>query len=157
MLTSVSTLWPSRIATTRSGTPARVSARRFSLIDAYRRGSIERERIYWDGVFKFRGGPNTPLRLLQESVRDVKPGGALDIAMGGGRNAPRRDTNDIAPFDAELVDQPAGKQEREGRRHLGDKSEIAEIFIGPAEIGGHVGLEDRDDRAVHRIEHPRDA
>ena len=70
-----------------TGVPREEAARRFSLIDAYRRGSIERERIYWDGVFKFRGGPNTPLRLLQESVRDVKPGSALDIAMGGGRNA----------------------------------------------------------------------
>ncbi len=70
-----------------TGVPREEAARRFSLVDAYRRGSIERERIYWDGVFKFRGGPNAPLRLLQEIAHDLKPGTALDIAMGGGRNA----------------------------------------------------------------------
>ena len=70
-----------------TGVSREEALRRFSVIDAYRRGSVERERIYWDGLFKLRGGPNQPLRLLQEVVRGAKPGVALDVAMGSGRNS----------------------------------------------------------------------
>jgi len=52
-----------------------------------RRASADRERIYWNGAFKLGGGPNDPLRLLQETVHKRKPGKALDSAMGRGRNA----------------------------------------------------------------------
>jgi len=56
-------------------------------INTLRRGSVEKERIYWNGAFKLGGGPSSPLRLLEEAVRKVKPGRALDAGMGRGRNA----------------------------------------------------------------------
>lgn len=63
------------------------AVRRFERVLTIRRGSVERERTYWDGSFKLGGGPSSPLRLLQESIAGVKPGKALDSAMGRGRNA----------------------------------------------------------------------
>jgi SAM-dependent methyltransferase len=47
----------------------------------------ELARVFWDAVFKFATGPNDPLKLLVETVREKKPGTALDVGMGGGRNA----------------------------------------------------------------------
>lgn len=56
-------------------------------LQRYRRGSPERERIYWNVRFKLGGGPDQPLRLLAETVRHLQPGKALDVASGRGRNA----------------------------------------------------------------------
>jgi predicted O-methyltransferase YrrM len=70
----------------RGVTQAEATAR-LERINVSRRGSPERERIYWNAVFKLGGGPDEPLRLLQETVRDLKPGRALDPAMGRGRNS----------------------------------------------------------------------
>ena len=56
-------------------------------VNARRRGSLDRARVYWSAVFKLGGGPNHPLRLLQETLRNVEPGKALDAAMGRGRNS----------------------------------------------------------------------
>lgn len=58
----------------------------FSRVNVIRRVSNHRERVYWDGAFKSGGGPDQPLRLLQEVVRGTKPGRALDAGMGRGRN-----------------------------------------------------------------------
>jgi len=55
-------------------------------LHAWRRGSPERERVYWNARFKLGGGPDQPLRLLAETVRFLKPGRALDVATGSGRN-----------------------------------------------------------------------
>jgi SAM-dependent methyltransferase len=60
--------------------------RRSARITAIRRSSTGNERIYWDGAFKVGGGPSNPLRLLKETIRDVKAGRALDAGMGRGRN-----------------------------------------------------------------------
>jgi len=51
------------------------------------RDNPERARTWWDAVFKFSTGPSDPLKLLVETIRDRKPGTALDVGMGGGRNA----------------------------------------------------------------------
>lgn len=56
-------------------------------LNAYRRASPERERIYWDARFKLGGGPDQPLRLLAETAQFLEPGTALDVAMGRGRNS----------------------------------------------------------------------
>lgn len=61
--------------------------RRFARANVLRRESDEKERVYWNGAFKSGGGPDAPLRLLQETVRWMKPGRALDAGMGRGRNA----------------------------------------------------------------------
>jgi SAM-dependent methyltransferase len=55
-------------------------------IDELRSESVDRERVYWDGKFKLRGGPSKPLPLLEEAVSGLPPGKALDVAMGLGRN-----------------------------------------------------------------------
>jgi hypothetical protein len=60
---------------------------RFRRINTLSRGSVEKERIYWNGAFKLGAGPSSPLRLLEEAIRKVKPGRALDAGMGRGRNA----------------------------------------------------------------------
>jgi 2-polyprenyl-3-methyl-5-hydroxy-6-metoxy-1,4-benzoquinol methylase len=60
---------------------------RYRRINVLRQGSVDRERIYWNAAFKLGGGPSAPLRLLQEALKNVKPGMALDAAMGRGRNA----------------------------------------------------------------------
>jgi SAM-dependent methyltransferase len=61
--------------------------RRYERILVIRHGSVDRERVYWDGAFKSGAGPDSPLRLLQETIRKLKPGRALDAGMGRGRNS----------------------------------------------------------------------
>lgn len=46
-----------------------------------------RALLYWAAMFKFGGGPDRPLALLADAVRDMPPGRAVDVAMGNGRNA----------------------------------------------------------------------
>src|SRR4029453_617252 len=48
---------------------------------------VDGEPVYWDGAFKSGTGPDNPLRLLQETIRKLKPGRALDAGMGRGRNS----------------------------------------------------------------------
>jgi 2-polyprenyl-3-methyl-5-hydroxy-6-metoxy-1,4-benzoquinol methylase len=60
--------------------------RRLAVVGSFRRGSDQRERVYWDASFKSGGGPDDPLLLLQETVRKLKPGRVLDAGMGRGRN-----------------------------------------------------------------------
>lgn len=60
---------------------------RFRRINVIRRESTAREMVYWNGAFKSGGGPGAPLQLLQETVRHLKPGRALEPGMGAGRNA----------------------------------------------------------------------
>ncbi|MEP7362684.1 MAG: class I SAM-dependent methyltransferase [Acidobacteriota bacterium] len=55
-------------------------------VNRLRRASPAREAVYWNAAFKLGGGPDDPLRLLQEVVRNRKPGRSLDPAMGRGRN-----------------------------------------------------------------------
>ncbi len=43
--------------------------------------------FFWDTMFRIRSGPEHPLRLLAETVRDLPPGRAVDVAMGNGRNS----------------------------------------------------------------------
>lgn len=74
-------------ALSRQGVNAEEAKRRFDRVLILRRGSSEREAIYWNASFKLGGGPEAPNRLLQESVRKLKPGRALDAGMGRGRNA----------------------------------------------------------------------
>jgi 2-polyprenyl-3-methyl-5-hydroxy-6-metoxy-1,4-benzoquinol methylase len=59
----------------------------FDRVNARRRGSSVRSRVYWNAFFKVGGGPNQPLPLLEEALRNVEPGKALDAAMGRGRNS----------------------------------------------------------------------
>jgi SAM-dependent methyltransferase len=70
----------------KEGIPDGEARRRLAVIDTYRRGSDHRERVYWDAAFKSGGGPDDPLLLLQETIRKLKPGRALDAGMGRGRN-----------------------------------------------------------------------
>ena len=69
------------------GVPPEEARRRWSRVETLRRGSPDREKSYWNGVFKLGGGPSDPLRLLQEAIQKVKPGKALDPGMGRGRNS----------------------------------------------------------------------
>lgn len=69
------------------GVPREEAERRNQRVATLRRGSVERERVLWNALFKLNAGPSSPLRLLQEAVRLVKPGRALDAGMGRGRNA----------------------------------------------------------------------
>ena len=71
----------------KEGVPKQEAESRFDRMSVIRRGSAEREAIYWNASFKLGGGPQDPLRLLQESVRKTKPGKALDAGMGRGRNS----------------------------------------------------------------------
>jgi SAM-dependent methyltransferase len=52
-----------------------------------RRKSRENNALYWNAMFRFGGGPERPLALLAEVVRDLSPGNAVDAAMGNGRNS----------------------------------------------------------------------
>lgn len=72
---------------TREGMTQAEADKRFEWLVQYRRGSVERERVYWDASFKSGGGPDAALMLLQETVRNMKPGRALEAGMGRGRNA----------------------------------------------------------------------
>jgi len=49
--------------------------------------SRENSMVYWDAMFRFGGGPDRPLRLLDEVARNLPPGRAVDVAMGNGRNS----------------------------------------------------------------------
>lgn len=60
---------------------------RWARINLSRRGSVDRERLYWNVMFKLGSGPDQPLQLLQEAVKGLKPGRALDPGMGRGRNS----------------------------------------------------------------------
>ncbi|MCS7315662.1 MAG: methyltransferase domain-containing protein [Bryobacterales bacterium] len=64
-------------------------ARRRWKVIAYemRPRSRENNQFFWDTLFRLRSGPDHPLKLLVEVVKDLKPGRALDVAMGNGRNA----------------------------------------------------------------------
>jgi SAM-dependent methyltransferase len=62
------------------------AVRRYNRMEVLRRASPEREQVYWNGAFKSGGGPDAPLQLLQETVRSMKAGRALDAGMGRGRN-----------------------------------------------------------------------
>lgn len=74
-------------AATERGVSAEEAKRRWDRISStLRRGSPDREKIFWNGAFKLGAGPSDPLRILQESVRKVRPGKALDAGMGRGRN-----------------------------------------------------------------------
>ena len=73
-------------AQTDRGVSAAEAKRRWDRITVIRRGSPDREKIFWDHAFKLGGGPSDPLRLLQESIGKVRPGKALDPGMGRGRN-----------------------------------------------------------------------
>jgi 2-polyprenyl-3-methyl-5-hydroxy-6-metoxy-1,4-benzoquinol methylase len=70
----------------REGVDQTEAARRYERVNAIRRGSSDRERVYWDAAFKSGGGPDDALLLLQEAVSQRKPGRALDAGMGRGRN-----------------------------------------------------------------------
>jgi len=75
-----------RDALVTEGVDKEEAIRRARRMNALRRGSVERERIFWNGSFKLGTGPAGPLRLLEEAIRKVKPGRSLDAGMGGGRN-----------------------------------------------------------------------
>jgi len=60
---------------------------RYARINTSRRGSIERERVFWNAAWKLGAGPDHPLPLLVETVKGLKPGRALVPGMGEGRNA----------------------------------------------------------------------
>ena len=75
-----------RGALTVRGVAAEEASRRWDRVNVLRRGSPDREKIYWNHAFKLGGGPSDPLRLLQESIRKVPAGKALDPGMGRGRN-----------------------------------------------------------------------
>ena len=70
-----------------AGISAAEAGRRYDRVETLRRASAEKERVYWNAAFKSGGGPDAPLQLLQETVRGMKPGRALDAGMGRGRNA----------------------------------------------------------------------
>jgi SAM-dependent methyltransferase len=54
----------------------------------WRRGGTAEERDMWNETFRNNVGFNKePNRLLVETVKGKKPGAALDVAMGQGRNA----------------------------------------------------------------------
>ena len=69
-----------------TGVGEQEAVRRYERVSVLRRASSERETVYWNGSFKSGGGPDAPLQLLQEVVRAMKPGRALDAGMGRGRN-----------------------------------------------------------------------
>jgi len=61
--------------------------RRWARIDILRSETIDHERIYWDGKHKLDDSPSEPLALVRNAVSGVRPGKALDVAMGNGRHA----------------------------------------------------------------------
>jgi SAM-dependent methyltransferase len=75
------------------GVPREEAARRGRRVNSHRRGHPDRERFYWDALFKLGGGPSAPLRLLQEAILKTKPGRSLDAGMGSGRNSIYRASN----------------------------------------------------------------
>ena len=73
--------------------------------------------------------------------------------MSHGGQAPGGYTTNHRFAHPDPVDQPSGKQERDCRRDLRIEAKIAEILVGPAKVGRHVGLEYGNDRPVHGVEH----
>jgi 2-polyprenyl-3-methyl-5-hydroxy-6-metoxy-1,4-benzoquinol methylase len=69
------------------GVPELEALRRIERINVFRRGNLERDKIYWNGVFKLGDGPGAPSRLVVEFAQGSPAGKALDVAMGNGRNA----------------------------------------------------------------------
>ena len=63
------------------------ATKRYQRISVIRRQSTAKEMVYWNGAFKLGGGPDAPLQLLQETVRHLKAGKAIEPGMGRGRNA----------------------------------------------------------------------
>ena len=63
------------------------ATKRYQRISVIRRESTAKEMVYWNGAFKLGGGPDAPLQLLQETVRHLKAGKAIEPGMGRGRNA----------------------------------------------------------------------
>jgi SAM-dependent methyltransferase len=55
---------------------------------SWQKGGVAAERDTWNDMYRrSRGFEKAPNRLLVETVGGVKPGAALDVAMGQGRNA----------------------------------------------------------------------
>jgi len=69
------------------GISAPESARLLQRIQRLHRSTPAREAAYWDALYKLGNGPDAPSTLLQETIRGLPPGRALDAAMGRGRNA----------------------------------------------------------------------
>jgi SAM-dependent methyltransferase len=70
------------------GVPKEEAERRAKLISGeLRQKSRANNVLFWDTMFRIRSGPERPLKLLAETIRELPPGRALDVAMGNGRNA----------------------------------------------------------------------
>jgi SAM-dependent methyltransferase len=70
-----------------SGVAVEEAQRRLALINVLRSKTLDRERIYWDGKHKLDDNPSEPLALVRNAVSGIRPGKALDVAMGNGRHA----------------------------------------------------------------------
>ena len=71
----------------REGVAKEEALKRYQRVSVIRRESPAKEMVYWNGAFKSGGGPDAPLQLLQETIRHMKPGRAIEPGMGRGRNA----------------------------------------------------------------------
>lgn len=60
--------------------------RRLALINVLRSETLDHERIYWNGKHKLNDSPSEPLALVRNAVSGLRPGKALDVAMGNGRH-----------------------------------------------------------------------
>lgn len=70
------------------GVPEQEAERRAKLVSGeLRQKSRANNVFFWDTMFRIRSGPDHPLKLLAETVRELPPGRALDVAMGNGRNS----------------------------------------------------------------------
>jgi len=70
------------------GVSEQEAQRRARLISGVLRQKSRANNVFfWDTMFRIRSGPERPLKLLVEAVRDLRPGRALDVAMGNGRNS----------------------------------------------------------------------
>lgn len=79
-------LYTERLAS--EGVAEEQARRRVKLIAGeLRQQSRANNALYWDAMFHFGGGPERPLRLLAEVVRDLPLGHAVDVSMGNGRNS----------------------------------------------------------------------
>lgn len=70
-----------------NGMAVEEAQRRLALIDVLRSETLDRERIYWNGKHKLGDSPSEPLALVRNAMSGVRPGKALDVAMGNGRHA----------------------------------------------------------------------
>lgn len=71
----------------KSGVTMDEAKRCLGRIDVLRGQTLDRERIYWDGKHKLGDSPSEPLDHVRDAVRGMRPGKALDVAMGSGRHA----------------------------------------------------------------------